>query len=164
VHLRPRCSRPDFGRPVHLVLRGSVILVAVRFVLAGHAGVADISGATMRPAIGKSACWVAIRRRRLDCRLIDVVGSGRSGSWRYSCGLVGTVESCSFGCGSKTAIEIGFAKETLEVERSFKFRRFVFLLAQKIDDFSVLRGLNESLSNNVLYGQNVYYFAVQAGH
>jgi hypothetical protein len=44
-----------------------------------------------------------------------------------------------------------------------KFRSFKFLLAQKINDFSVLRGLNESLANNVLHSQNFRHFAAQAG-
>jgi hypothetical protein len=36
---------PDFVRAVHLVLCGGGVLVAARLVLAGQAGVTDISGA-----------------------------------------------------------------------------------------------------------------------
>jgi hypothetical protein len=107
-----RC--PVFGRAL---LRGGGVLVAVRLVLSGHAGVADISGAPVRLAVGISggsawSAWSAywgggaMHERRLSCcSLIGVVSCGRL--VRSCSSLIGAVESGSLSRGGTTAIEIG---------------------------------------------------------
>ena len=45
LHIARSRGCPDFGKAVHLFLSDGGVLVAVRLVLTGQAGVADISGA-----------------------------------------------------------------------------------------------------------------------
>jgi hypothetical protein len=97
--------------------------VAVRIILAGHAGVADVSGAPVRPAVGigcEKACWgggAMNERRRSCCSQIYVANFGRLVRSSYS--LIGAMATGSLGRCGTTGIEIGIAKGGLECLKDF---------------------------------------------